>query len=82
LLEDLAEEVSIQYKWMKVGLTLGLSCGNLEKIEEDIKFSKRPLKMLLEWEKAAGDNFTYEKLASALEKESLNHSARKYCYES
>jgi len=68
---------------MDVGLRLGLLWAQLIVIKNDytICFGQKPLHMLQAWKEAAGENFTYKKLASALEKECLNTSALNYCYE-
>ena len=72
----------IHDKFMEVGLELGLEYQTLgNELEVMKKGSDKAMKMLHLWKQSIiGDNFTYSKLAAALEKHGHKQAAHKFCY--
>ncbi len=71
-------------KWMDVGIELGLKYDDLKNTIEDdpkIPHKRKPMDMLQTWKKSAGDDFTYQTLATALENVGLNTCAQTHCYQ-
>ena len=71
-------------KWIKVGVELGMKYMDLKRtIEKDptTQHHIKPMEMLQKWRSTAGDSFTYENLALALERVGLVTCAQTYCYE-
>ncbi len=66
---------------MKVGVALGMKYMDLKHtIENDPKIPHhlKPMEMFQKWRSTAGDFFTYETLAPALEKVGLHTCAQTY----
>ena len=84
LFNQLAKEIGDKYK--QVGIDLGLTFQNQQNALEtgpyaNAQADQRALKMLNLWQKQSPDkDFTYSILATALENNSLQRSADKYCY--
>ncbi len=70
-------------KWEELGIALGLDFGTLKSAVIDSGGRPEHMKAfyaLQEWKHRACDDFTYGRLASALEEAGLHSCAQSYCY--
>ncbi len=70
-------------KWEEMGVALGLDFGTIKSTVSDVGGRPEHMKafyVLQEWKGRACEEFTYAKLASALEEAGMHSCAQIHCY--
>ena len=78
---DIASDISS--KWEEVGVYLSLSSKTIRNelsSESGLSLSQKAFHMLLAWQERAGGDYTYTRLAEALDAAGLNTCAMRHCY--
>ena len=84
LFKDMSKDIGDKYE--DVGIDLGVEYQTLQNELETVQYNTLPanrkaMKMLHLWkDNTTEGDFTYSKLANALEKNGLKRCADKYCY--